>query len=123
MELIVIFLQVAIAAGLINVWLLRNSKSTDFRGQDAKSLKEEFHAYGLPDFMYYLVGFLKLSSAAALLAALIYPVLSLPAALVVAFLMLGALTMHIKVKDPIKKSLPALGMLAMSLALIAIRFL
>jgi hypothetical protein len=37
------------------------------------------------------------------------------ALLLLAVLMLGALSMHIKVKDPLRKSLPALGMLALTL--------
>ena len=39
----------------------------------------------------------------------------LPAA-VVAVLMVGALAMHAKVKDPLSKSLPALAVLVMSVA-------
>jgi len=40
-----------------------------------------------------------------------------PAAGVLAILMLGALAMHIKVGDPISKSVPAFCMLAMSATL------
>jgi len=36
-----------------------------------------------------------------------------PAALLVAVLMVGAIVMHLKVKDPISRSLPALAVLAM----------
>ena len=37
-------------------------------------------------------------------------------------LMFGAVGMHMKVQDPIKKALPAAGMLAMS-AIVCLRFL
>jgi hypothetical protein len=44
----------------------------------------------------------------------------LPAAAVVAVLMVGALVMHVKVKDPAIKSLPAFLMLIMSAGLCAL---
>jgi hypothetical protein len=68
--------------------------------------------------MFYLVGFLKIASAVLLIVGVWVPVLVRPAAGVVAFLMLGALVMHIKVKDPAMKSLPAFLMLAMSVAIL-----
>ena len=44
--------------------------------------------------------------------------LVLPAALLLTVLMLGALAMHVKVHDPFKKSLPAVGMLALALIIV-----
>ena len=44
----------------------------------------------------------------------------MPAAGVVVGLMLGALVMHIKVRDPILKSLPALLVLAMSASILGL---
>jgi len=114
-------LQIILALGLINVWLVRSGKATAYRGRSATNLKDEFAAYGLPDAVFYLVGALKLGSAAALLAGLWYPVLVLPAAGVLAGLMVGALLMHIKVKDPLLKSLPALAMLGMSTTVLVVK--
>lgn len=110
--------QVVVALGLLNVWLLRAGLATGFRGGQASSLKEEFRVYGLPDFMFYLVGTLKIVSALGLLAGLWMPALTQPSAIVVVVLMLGALSMHIKVKDPFVKSIPALFMLLMSAAVV-----
>lgn len=110
-------LQIILALGLFNVWLLRTGKATNYRGGQAKNLKEEFATYGLPPFMYFLVGGLKLACAVALLVGLWVPEAVVPAAGVLAVLMLGALAMHIKVSDPISKSVPAFCMLAMSTAL------
>ena len=110
-------LQVILALGLFNVWLLRTGKATNYRGGQAKNLKEEFATYGLPPFMYFLVGGLKILCAIALLVGLWVPAAVVPAAGVLAVLMLGALAMHIKVGDPISKSVPAFCMLAMSTAL------
>ena len=48
------------------------------------------------------------------------PGLVLPAAVVLIVLMLGAFLMHVKVKDPVERSIPALLMLAMGIALVVI---
>jgi len=44
-----------------------------------------------------------------------------PAALVVAALMVGALAMHVNVKDPLTKSVPALLMLALVVGIVLLR--
>jgi uncharacterized membrane protein YphA (DoxX/SURF4 family) len=111
-------LQLVVAVGLLNVWLLRAGASTEYRGGSAQSLKDEFAAYGLPDIAFYVVGALKIGSAAALLIGLWNPMFAQPAAGVVAVLMVGALIMHVKVKDPLKKSLPAFLMLLMCLGIL-----
>lgn len=107
-------LQIVVALGLLNVWLVRAGSATSYRGGDARSLKEEFDEYGLPPFVFYLVGLLKIGSAILLIAGIWYEALVLPAAAIVAVLMVGALAMHLKVQDPALKSLPAFLMLLMS---------
>ena len=106
-------LQLVTALGLLNVWLLRSSSATSYRGGNAQSLKEEFSAYGLPGAAFYVVGSLKVGAAIALLIGMWVPTLVQPAASLVAVLMVGAVSMHVKVGDPIVKSVPALGMLAL----------
>ena len=113
-------LQLVVALGLLNVWLLRSGRATSYRGGSAKTLRQEFSAYGLPDAAFYVVGTLKILSAVLLIAGIWYPALVLPAAAVVAVLMVGALMMHLKVKDPAIKSLPAFLMLLMSAGLCAL---
>ena len=115
-------LQVIVGLGLLNVWLVRAKLSTAYRGGDAKTIREEFAVYGLPGWFCTLIGFLKVTSALLLLAALWMPELGLPASLTIVVLMLGAVSMHAKVKDPIKKSLPAAAMLLMS-AVLTMHFL
>ena len=107
-------LQVVVALGLLNVWLLRYSKKTEYRGGTASNLKEEFAVYGFPEWFYYLIGALKVGSAIALIYGLTNPSVPFGAAGLVTLLMIGALAMHIKVKDPLKRSVPAFVMLAMS---------
>ena len=110
----VTYLQVILALGLFNVWLLRFNRATPYRGGNARTMREEFLAYGLPGWSTYLVGALKLGSAVALIAGLWMPTLVLPVAGLIVVLMLGAITMHAKVRDPIKKSIPAIFMLLLS---------
>lgn len=118
MEWIKIAIQIVIAASIFNVWILRSGKPTSWRGGTAKSMKEEFEAYGLPLWFMKLIGFLKLTLAALLIAGIFVPVLIKPAAIGMSVLMLGAIAMHIKVKDPLVKSLPAFSFLVLSLILI-----
>lgn len=110
MNAITIVLQLVVAFGLLNVWLVRRHQETPYRGSNARSLKDEFLAYGLPSWAFYLVGFIKISAAICLLLGLWKPFLVFPAALVVAFMMSGAICMHVKVGDPFKKAVPALIM-------------
>ena len=112
-------ISVVIALGLISVWVVRSGRATAYRGGSAQTMKEEFAAYGLPAWAVYVVGALKLSIALVLLARVVAPsmgqLLPTGALLLLVVLMLGALSMHMKVKDPLRKSLPALGMLALTL--------
>jgi hypothetical protein len=114
METAALVLQVIIALGIYNVWLLRFGKATEWRGGTAKDMKEEFEVYGLPPWFVGVVGFLKLILATLLIVGIWYQPVIRPAALGMAFLMLGAISMHVKVKDPLKRSLPALTMLVLS---------
>ena len=117
MENIRLALQVIVAFGLLNVWLIRAGRPTRYRGGDAKSMREEFEAYGLPVAMMYVVGALKLLIAVALLVGIWQPVLVLPAASLLILLMIGAVSMHLKVRDPFVKAVPALLMLGMAVTI------
>lgn len=115
--LILNILQLVIALGLMNVWIFRFRKSTAYRGGDAQNLVEEFAVYGLPKWFCYFVGVLKLGAAFALLAGFVFPAIVPLAGTIIIVLMIGAVAMHMKVKDPIKKALPASAMLLMSVVL------
>lgn len=110
--------QIVAALGLLNVWLLRSSQATPYRGGEARSMREEFQAYGLPAWFTWVIGALKIGVAVSFIAGLWISALVLPAALLLSVLMLGALAMHVKVHDPLKKSLPAVGMLTLALIIV-----
>ncbi len=115
MEWIVKACQLIIGLGLLNVWLLRTNKLTAWRGGDAKNMREEFAVYGLSPGFMKLIGFLKVSLGLCLIAGLWVPSLTRPAAIAVAALMVGAVAMHVKVKDPLKSSFPALSLLVLAI--------
>ena len=104
-------LQVIVACTLLCVWLIQPKKATPYRGGNAQNLKEEFKVYGLPEAAFYAVGALKITAALALIAGIWIRSAVFPASVLVGVLMAGAIAMHIKVSDPVKKSLPAAGLL------------
>ena len=116
MHSLVIVLQLIVALGILNVWLLRSGRATPFRGGGAKTLREEFAVYGLPYWFMCVVGVLKVGLALSLLAALWFHRVSQPAAIGLGLLMLGAFVMHLKVKDPVKKALPSIAVFALCAA-------
>ena len=106
-----------VSGTVFNVWLIRKTHPTPYRGAEANSLKEEFLAYGLSEPIFYTVGGLKLLAALALLIGLGVKSFVKPAAQIIVVLMIGAIAMHLKVGDPLLKSLPALIMLGMSITI------
>lgn len=110
-------LQLIVALGILNVWLLRPGKATPFRGGDARNLREEFAAYGLPFWFMCVIGVLKVGLALAILASIWMHHLAQPAGVALGLLMLGAFGVHLKVKDPIQKALPSIAVLAMCVAI------
>lgn len=117
MEYVEIILKLIVGLSILNVWLLRANKPTEWRGGDANNIVEEFKAYGLPKWFMYTIGTLKSVLAILLLASIYYPQVELIAAYGIAFLMLGAVSMHFKIGDHPKKSLPAFTFLVLSLAI------
>ncbi len=113
-------IKVFIAICIINVWLFRFSKSTPWRGGEAKNMKQEFAAYGLPEWFMIIIGAAKVILSLVLLVSIYYKQLELFGAYGIAVLMIGAIFMHLNIKDPLKKSFPAFIFLVLSLALVAL---
>lgn len=118
MKSLALVCQIVIALGLLNVWLLRAGKPTAWRGGSARSMREEFEIYGLPSWFMRVIGVLKVSLAILLIAGIWLPSLAKPAAIGTAVLMAGAVAMHVKVKDPAMRSMPALAILVLSLVVV-----
>lgn len=109
---------VLVSGTVFNVWLLNMDQASPYRGSAAPNLKEEFLAYGLSENIFYLVGGIKLLAALALFFGLRVKQTVVPSAQIIAVLMIGAIGMHFKVADPLLRSVPALGMLAMCLVIL-----
>lgn len=118
MEYVIIAIKIFIFLSIMNVWFVRFNQSTSWRGGEASNMKEEFKSYGLSVNTMYVVGTLKVLSAILLLVSIWVPKLTLPAAALMAVLMAGAVSMHVKINDPLRRSIPAFSFLVLSLVLI-----
>ena len=117
---IIIILKLITALGIFNVWILRFSKMTEYRGGSAKSLKEEFKIYGLKLWTMYLIGAIKIAVSILFIISFFIKdvynldeLIGLYGSAIMSLIMFGAILMHVKTQDPIKKSFPAITMLTM----------
>lgn len=106
--------QTGAALWILNVWFNRFNKDTGYRGGDATNMVEEFEEYGLSKNVMYAVGATKVTLASLMLIGHRVPRLVQPASGGLALLMLGAIGMHVKVKDPLKRSMPAISVLCLA---------
>ena len=106
--------QTAAALWILNVWFLRFNKDTGYRGGDATNMKEEFGVYGLSETAMYAVGAAKVGLATTMLAGHAAPRVVRPASIGLAAFMLGAIAMHIRAGDPVKRYLPALSVFTLA---------
>lgn len=114
MSFIVAASQIAIALGIVNVWVIRRNRATAYRPDGAGNITEEFKRYGLPGWAPVVVGSTKMTLAALLLVGLVYTPVVFPAAALMALLMVSAIAAHVRVRDPLIRSVPAFIMLALS---------
>ncbi|TYP71432.1 DoxX family protein [Aquimarina intermedia] len=115
MEYVLLAMKLIVSLSILNVWLIQYNKPTRWRGGNAKTIVQEFHVYGLPTWFCYLIGMLKIGLAILLLLSIWYPELAQPSALGLSVLLIGSIIMHLKIKDPLYKSLPAFVFLSLSL--------
>lgn len=114
MEYVIVILKCVVSLSILNVWLFRFNKPTQWRGGDANSLVEEFHTYGLSTSFAYVIGVIKVGLALLLLVSIFWNPATLYAAGGIILTMAGAIAMHLKVNDPLKKSFPAFAFLFIS---------
>jgi putative oxidoreductase len=89
----------------------------------AQSQKGEFKRFGYPLWFMYLTGILESIGALGMIVGVFSPVWKVPAGLLLAAVMVGAILTHVRVKDPDKKLMPATVLFLLALAVIAIYFL
>ena len=111
-------IQLILALGIYNVWIINYTKGSKYRGGNSTNMSEEFQAYGFRSWFMKIVGFSKLTLATLLIAGIWFPYLVEPSAFLIGTLMVGALFSHLKINDPFVKSIPALIMLILCSTLI-----
>jgi len=112
---ILIIIKIMTALGIFNVWILRYNKMTEYRGGNAKSLKEEFETYGLKLWFMYIIGAIKIVISILFIISC-FNILDFAVfygSAIMSIIMIGAILMHLKANDPFKKSVPAISMLTM----------
>jgi uncharacterized membrane protein YphA (DoxX/SURF4 family) len=102
-----VLVQVFIAIAMFDVWLFRYNRPLRARGGDAQTMAEEFKVYGLPDWLLPVVRVLKLGSGVLMIVGIGYPPAAFAAGVTLIVLMGGAISMHLKVRDPLYKAMPA----------------
>ena len=113
LTILIYTLKIIIFIIIINVWVFRKNKPTPYRGGNAKTLKEEFAVYKLPKKSFYMIGTVKIICSTMILISICIKELEMISILTLSLIMCGSLLMHAKIKDPFKKSYPALIILIM----------
>ena len=115
---IIFAIKIISALGIFNVWMIRYNKMTEYRGGNAKSMKEEFETYGLKSWHMYIIGAIKIIISILFIISCFSKEINILdfavfyGSAIMSIIMIGAILMHLKVNDPFKKSIPAITMLA-----------
>ena len=104
---LVTIMQIITATSVLFVWVVRY-----------KNIIKEFEQYKLPSWLRDVVGIFKISLAIMLLIGIFDERLKIIGAGGLSLLMVAALLTHLRVKNPIYKTLPALALLSFSIIII-----
>ena len=105
------FLQLVVGASILFVWLFRANVPTNYRVGQAQTLREEVTEAGLPDYMYDVMRIIKPIFAFFFIIGIVWTPITLPCMAFTTIFMVGAVGMHIKVRDTLSKMLPAITLL------------
>lgn len=103
MHNLTISLQAFVAASVFFVWVVRYANAV-----------QEFKQYGLPDWLRDLVGILKMTFSLMLLIGIERGRFAVMGGIGIAILMGAAFIIHLRVKNPLFKTLPCLTLLVFS---------
>jgi hypothetical protein len=76
--------------------------------------------FGIPWSRYRLLGIAELAAAAGILTGIWWPALGVAAAIGMILLLLGALATHQRAEDPVQEAVPALLVLLITVAYLAV---
>jgi uncharacterized membrane protein YphA (DoxX/SURF4 family) len=100
--------HVSIIIGIFYAWTIGYRKESKFRPGKARNMKEEFIVYGLPFWLMYATGTIKIISSVLLILGFFYPIFLKPVAAVLCLVMGGAVLMHLKIReDKLIKAFPS----------------
>ena len=105
------FLQLFIGVSIMVIWIARTTVASSYRVGDAQTLSEEFTEAGLTEGVYQVMRVFKPIFAFLLVIGIVYDPFFIPCMTFTTLAMLGAVVAHIKVKDEIKKMVPAITLL------------
>lgn len=113
MQIVMIILQFFIAFSIFNVWVLRY-----------RTMASDFQQFGLPTWLRNIVGAIKIFFSIMLIAGVWNYSFTIVGGIGIAVLMVSAVAVHIKEKDPVSKMWPAivLAILAIAVAILAYHF-
>ena len=100
--------HVSIIIGIFYAWTIGYRKESKFRPGKARNMKEEFIVYGLPFWLMYATGTIKIISSILLILGFFYPIFIKPVAAVLCLVMGWAVLMHLKIReDKLIKAFPS----------------
>ena len=105
------FLQLFIGVSIMVIWIARTTVASSYRVGAAQTLSEEFTEAGLTEGVYQVMRVFKPIFAFLLVIGIVYDPFFIPCMTFTTLAMLGAVVAHIKVKDEIKKMVPAITLL------------
>jgi len=76
MENIKLVIQLILALGIYNVWIINYTKGSKYRGGKSNNMSEEFEAYGFKSWFMKFIGLSKLTLATLLIAGIWFPAFS-----------------------------------------------
>jgi len=104
-------LQLVIGLSIMTIWIFRTTVASSYRVGDAQTLSEEFTEAGFTEGVYQVMRILKPIFAFLLVIGIVYEPFFIPCMSFTTLAMIGAVYAHVKVKDNIKKMIPAITLL------------
>lgn len=110
-----VLLKIIVGFSILNTWIFQSKKPSRWRTGNANTLDEEFKIYGLPKYIFYIVGCFKISLAVLLLTSIKFKSFTVIASLGLAGLFLVFIVLRIKAGDAYYKLFPSLLFLILNL--------
>ena len=104
-------LQLIIGVSIMFIWIVRTTTASAYRVGGARTLSQEFAEAGFTEWVYQVMRILKPIFAFLLVIGIVYEPFFIPCMTFTTLAMIGAVYTHVKVRDNIKKMIPAITLL------------